>query len=227
MQGRTFKDAVFRLFARVARSFSAPKRLELLDVLAQGERDVETLACETGCSVANASRHLQVLRQTGLVASRREGVRVVYRLSGPEVERAWHGLRSLSESRLAGLPDAARDYFAGRDGLEPLERDELLRRVRQGDAVVLDVRPSQEFEAGHIAGALSMPLSTLRRRLDLLPSDREIVAYCRGPYCVLAAEAVALLRRSGRRAVRLREGFPEWRGAGLPVATGAEPGRTS
>ncbi len=223
MHGREFKDALFEQFARIAAAFASPKRIEIVDVLAQGERNVETLARETALSLANASRHLQVLKAANLVASRKDGLQVFYRLADPIVLGGYRALRSLAEARIAEVDRLVRDYFTGTDGLEPLPRQELLRRVRRRDVVVLDVRPREEYEAGHIAGAVSLPLAELRRRLADLPAGKKVVAYCRGPYCVLAAEAVNLLRQRGFDAVRLVDGYPEWRDARLPVHTGARP----
>jgi rhodanese-related sulfurtransferase/DNA-binding transcriptional ArsR family regulator len=217
MKGREFKDAVFGQFARVAAAFASPKRIEIVDVLAQGERNVETLAAETGLSLANTSRHLQVLKGASLVAARKDGLQVFYRLAAPDVLAGYRALRRLAEGRLAEVDRLVHGYFGGIDGLEPVGRSELLRRARRGEAVVVDVRPREEYEAGHIAGALSIPLSSLEKRLSEIPRSRQIVAYCRGPYCVLAAEAVRLLRRRGYRAFRLQEGYPEWRDEGLPV----------
>ncbi len=222
-RGREFKEAVFEQFAQIASAFASPKRLEIIDVLAQGERNVETLARETTLSVANTSRHLQILKTANLVASRKEGLQVFYRLADPMVLRGYRALQALSEARLAEVDRLVRDYFVSTDGLEPLPRDELLRRARSRDVVVVDVRPSEEYAAGHIAGAVSLPLAELRRRLADLPTGKTIVAYCRGPYCVLAAEAVNLLRQRGFDARRLSDGYPEWRDAGLPVESG--PGR--
>jgi rhodanese-related sulfurtransferase len=220
MRGREFKDAAFQHFAKMAHAFSAPKRLEIIDVLGQGERDVETLAREARASVANTSRHLQVLRQARLVETRKEGVRVVYRLADIAVLRCWKHLQALAESQLPEVRDAVRRYFEERDGMVPISREELQRRIRRDQVVVLDVRPVEEYRAGHIPGAVSVPLSELKGRLEEIPLDHEIVAYCRGPYCVLSAEAVALLRTTGRRAVRLVDGLPEWRDAGLEVDVG-------
>jgi rhodanese-related sulfurtransferase len=217
MRSKEFKEAVFEQFARMGQAFSSPKRLEILDVLAQGERDVETLATEASITVANASRHLQVLKNARLVAARKQGIRSIYRLADPIVLRSWKSLQALAESRLPEVNEAVRHYFQLRDGMEPISRKELLRRVEAGEVVVLDVRPRDEYEAGHIAGARCIPLSEVEQRLEGIPSDRDIVAYCRGPYCVLALKAVEILRRRGRRAFRLVEGFPEWREAGLPV----------
>jgi len=220
MDPRDFKDAVFGQFARMAQAFASPKRLEILDVLAQGERDVETLARETSQSVVNTSRHLQVLKNARLVDGRKQGVHVFYRLADPDVVSCWEGLQKLAEKRSAEVGEIARRFFAERDGMEPISLRELLARAGSGEVVILDVRPREEYASGHIRGSLSLPLAELRRRLNSLAKDREIVAYCRGPYCVLAAEAVALLRRSGRAARRLAEGFPEWRAAGRPIEKG-------
>jgi rhodanese-related sulfurtransferase len=217
MQGREFKDAVFAQFAQIAAAFASPKRIEIIDLLAQGERHVEAIAQETGLTVANTSRHLQVLKGANLVATRKEGLQVFYRLADPMVLRGYRVLRELSEARLAEVGRLVDDYFGGTDGLEPVEREELLKRARRRDVTVLDVRPPEEYAAGHIAGAVSVPLADLQRRLSELPRGRRVVAYCRGPYCVLAAEAVRLLRKRGFDAVRLKDGFPEWRDAGLPV----------
>lgn len=220
MKSRDFKDAVFQQFARVAGAFASPKRIEILDVLAQGERNVEALAAEAGLSTANASRHLQVLKGAGLVSYRKAGLQVFYRLASPKVLAGYRLLRELAEDRLAEVERLVRDYFGGVDGIEPVARGDLLARARNGEVLVVDVRPREEFEAGHIAGAVSIPLPVLAKRLSDIPADREVVAYCRGPYCVLAAEAVQLLRRRGLRAFRLRDGYPEWRDGGLPVQSG-------
>ncbi len=217
MNGREFKDAAFSQFARVAAAFGSPKRIELIDVLSQGERNVETLAAETGLSVANTSRHLQVLKGAGLVNSKKTGLQVVYRIAGPEVIEGYHTLRRIAEARIAELERVTNEFFGTLDGVEPIGREELLSRVRAGDVTVIDVRPAAEYQNGHIEGSLSLPLEELAKHLEELPPDREIVAYCRGPYCVLALEAVRLLRHKGRKAVRLEDGFPEWLDAGLPV----------
>ncbi len=217
MHGREFKDALFAKFGQIASAFASPKRIEIIDVLAQGERNVETLARQTGLSVANTSRHLQILKGANLVTARKDGLQAFYRLADPMVLRGYQSLQALAEARLAEVDRLVRDYFTSTDGLEPVPREELLRRARSRDVVVLDVRPPEEYAAGHIAGALSLPLPELKRRLADLPAGKKIVAYCRGPYCVLAAEAVRLLRQRGFDAVRLADGFPEWRDAGLPV----------
>ena len=222
VRGRDFKDAVFEQFARIAAAFASPKRIEIVDVLAQGERSVETLARETGLTIANASRHLQILKAVNLVASRREGVQVFYRLADPAVLAGYRALRRLAEARLPEVERLVRDYFSGAGGLEALPREELVRRAQEGRIVLIDVRPVEEYEAGHIAGSLSIPLGDLDRRLSEIPREKEVVAYCRGPYCVLAAEAVRRLREKGFRAVRLADGYPEWRDAGMPVEAAAE-----
>jgi rhodanese-related sulfurtransferase len=218
---RANKMALFDEFARVAKALGSGRRIELLDVLANGERAVEALAGEVGLSVANTSQHLQILRQAGLVTTRREGTSIHYRLAGPEVFELWRNLRTLAASRLAEVERLAAAYLGGRDQLEPVTREELARRLQDGDPlVILDVRPAAEHAAGHLPGAVSIPVAELRRRLAELPADREIVAYCRGPYCAFAHEAVALLRQEGFSARRLEDGLPEWRAAGLAV-TGA------
>lgn len=211
------KQQVYGLVARIGKAAASPGRLELLEVLAQGPRTVEALAQEAALSVANASRHLQVLRQAGLVEGRKQGLFVEYRLSGPDVFELLRLLRTIAERTLGDVDRLLRTYFTARDDLEPVGRPELLERLRSGSVVLVDVRPAEEYRAGHIAGAVSVPLKDLSRRLRLLPARQEIVAYCRGPYCLMAHEAVRLLRARGRRARRLVEGFPEWRASGLPV----------
>jgi rhodanese-related sulfurtransferase/DNA-binding MarR family transcriptional regulator len=218
MGDRAAKTALFDEFARVAKALASGRRIELLDVLANGERTVEALAGEVGLSVANTSQHLQILRQAGLVGSRRQGTLIHYRLAGPEVFELWRTLRTLAASRLAEVERLAVAYLGGRDDLEPVTREELARRLEDGDdLVVLDVRPAAEYAAGHLPGAVSIPVGELRRRLAELPADREIVAYCRGPYCAFAHEAVELLRDEGFAARRLEDGLPEWQAARLAV----------
>jgi rhodanese-related sulfurtransferase len=217
MGDRAAKVALFDAFARVAKALASGRRIELVDVLANGERTVEALAGEVGLSVANTSQHLQILRQAGLVSSRREGTSVHYRLAAPEVFELWRILRALAASRLAAVERLAAAYLGGRDQLEPVTRKELARRLQDDDLVVLDVRPAAEYAAGHLPGAVSIPVVELRRRLAELPADREIVAYCRGPYCAFAHEAVELLRDEGFTARRLEDGLPEWQAAGLAV----------
>jgi len=218
---RAAKDELHAQFARVGRALANPHRVELLDLLAQGERSVEVLATRAAITVGLASSHLQALRRAGLVAARRDGTRIVYRLSGDDVYELLAAVRSVATGRIADAELAARAYLG--EPVEVVSRAELLQRVRSGDAVVVDLRPTEEYEAGHIAGAISMPLAELEAHLAELPADVEIVAYCRGPYCALAPQGVALLRRAGRRARRLEDGFPEWRLAGLPVVTGSRP----
>jgi rhodanese-related sulfurtransferase len=221
MGDRETKTALFDEFARAAKALASGRRIELLDVLANGERTVEALAGQVGLSTANTSQHLQVLRQAGLVTGRRQGTRISYRLADPEVFRLWQALRSLAASRLAEVERLATAYLGARDQLEPVTRQELARRLQDGDpVVVLDVRPAAEYAAGHLPGAVSVPVGELRRRLAELPADREIVAYCRGPYCAFAHEAVAMLREEGFSARRLEDGLPEWRAAGLAVTRG-------
>jgi rhodanese-related sulfurtransferase len=218
MGDRAAKTALFDAFARAAKALASGRRIELLDVLANGERTVEALAGEVGLSAANTSQHLQILRQAGLVSSRREGTSVHYRLAAPEVFELWRTLRTLAASRLAEVERLAAAYLGSRDELQPVTREELTRRLQDGDdLVVLDVRPAAEYAAGHLPGAVSIPVGELRRRLAELPGDREIVAYCRGPYCAFAHEAVGLLRDEGFAARRLEDGLPEWQAAGLAV----------
>jgi rhodanese-related sulfurtransferase/predicted transcriptional regulator len=217
MGDRAAKTALFDEFARAAKALASGRRIELLDVLANGERTVEALAGEVGLSVANTSQHLQVLRQAGLVTSRRDGTSIHYRLAAPEVFQLWQALRTLAASQLAEVERLAATYLGDRDQLEPVTREELARRLQDDDLVVLDVRPAAEYAAGHLPGAVSIPIGELRRRLAELPADREVVAYCRGPYCAFAHEAVAVLRKEGFSARRLEDGMPEWQAAGLAV----------
>jgi ArsR family transcriptional regulator len=216
------KQAIFAEFATVARALGHPHRLELLEHLAQGERGVEALAHRLGLSVANASQHLQQLRRAGLIAARRNGKFVLYRLADEAVIGLTSSLRRVAERNVAEVDRIVRGYFSERDGLEPVSREELIERSRAGLVTVLDVRPADEFAQGHLPGALNIPLSELEASLARLDPRQEVVAYCRGAYCVLSYEAVALLRRRGFRARRLTEGLPEWRAAGLPVASGAK-----
>jgi len=214
---RRFKDSIYEQFARLGKAISAPKRLELLDLLCQGPRTVEALAEQAGISVANASQHLQVLRAARLVETEKKGLYVEYRLAGDEVCTFFFALRGLAESRLAEVEQVAREYFEQRGAMEAVESEELLRRVRNGEVTVLDVRPPEEYRAGHIPGALSIPVGELKARLRELPKDREVVAYCRGPYCVMAVEAVKLLRKRGFTAHRLEQGVIDWRARGWRV----------
>jgi rhodanese-related sulfurtransferase len=223
---REFKDDLYEQFARVGRALANPHRLELIDLLAQGERTVEDLARESAMSVANTSRHLQELRAARLVEVRREGHYGHYRLADGEVFGVWRALRELGEARLAEVDRLVGAYLTDRDSLEAVSVEELMAKTRDGSAVFLDVRPEEEYRAGHIAGARSVPVERLEAYLEAylegIPQDREVVAYCRGPYCVFSDEAVRLLRSRGFRASRLAEGFPEWRAAGLPVESSVE-----
>jgi rhodanese-related sulfurtransferase len=221
---RLFKDAIYEQFARIGQAVSSPKRLELLDLLCQGERTVEVLATETGMSVANTSQHLHVLRAARLVEAEKEGVFVTYRLADQAVCEFFRAMRVLAESRLADVEQIKRQFLEGREGMEAVDRNALLKRVQEGEVTVLDVRPMEEYLAGHIPGAISVQLKELERRLCELPRDKDIVAYCRGPYCVLAIQAVEMLREKGFRAVRLEDGVQDWRAMGLPVAVGENAG---
>lgn len=214
---RYFKDSIYEQFSRIGKAVSSPKRLELLDILCQGERTVEALAKETDLSVANASQHLQVLRAARLVETEKMGLYVSYRLADQMVCEFFLSMRVLAEKRLAEVEQIKRRFLEGREGMEPVDRDELLKRVREGAVTVIDVRPSEEFQAGHIPGAISIPLQELKRRLSKLPRDQEVVAYCRGPYCVLAVEAVEILRAKGFNAIRLEEGIQDLRAMGFPI----------
>ena len=214
------KQQVFSSLAEIAQALGHAHRLELLEHLGQGERSVEDLATRTGLTVANTSRHLQLLRRAALVVGRREGKRIFYRLSGEDaVVGLLLALSKVGERNSAEIGRVMANYFHARDELEPISRDELLDRLRCGSATVLDVRPEDEFQQGHLPGALNIPLAQLERRLAELPPDREVVAYCRGPWCVLSFEAVAALRQRGYRARRLEDGFPEWKVAGLPTGS--------
>ena len=217
MTGREAKDLLYAQFSRLGKAVSNPKRIELLELLAQTERSVDELAAASGMDFANTSAQLQVLSRARLVEGRRQGKRVIYRLADESVTRFLAALRELSRARLAEVEQVARDYFEARDHLEPLGSADLMRRLKDPATLVIDVRPAEEYAAGHIPGALSVPLSELKVRIAELPPAAEIVAYCRGPYCVLAPEAIEILHRAGLRARRLEDGFPEWRLAGLPV----------
>jgi rhodanese-related sulfurtransferase/predicted transcriptional regulator len=217
MASRDAKQALFESISLMGKAFASPRRLELLDLLAQAPRSVEELARASGQSTANASQHLQALHAAGMVTRTREGTRVRYALAGEEALRLWLALRDASAARLAEVERAAHDYLG--DDVETIGRDELRERLSKGDIVLVDVRPAEEYAAGHIEGARSIPIDELERRLVELPPDREVVAYCRGPFCAYAHEAVRQLSRSGHRARRLEEGWPEWR----LVQAGGEP----
>jgi rhodanese-related sulfurtransferase/DNA-binding transcriptional ArsR family regulator len=219
MSGRKYKDSIYKEFSRVGRAVASPRRLELLEVLAQGERSVEILAREIAQPLANTSHHLQVLREAQLVEARKEGLHVYYELAGPEVFELIRIVRLVAAKRLAEVERIVRKYLSARDELETVSRQELLDRVRAGTVIVLDVRPAEEYRAGHIPGAKSIPVDDLERRLGELGAGQEIVAYCRGPYCVMAYKAVEILRASGHQARRLADGLPEWRAEGLSVET--------
>ncbi|MHB1583270.1 MAG: ArsR/SmtB family transcription factor [Acidimicrobiales bacterium] len=221
MADRVAKEALFDAFAEVAKALSSGRRAEIVDLLAQGERSVDEIAAQIDQSVANTSHHLRAMARAGLVATRRDGTRIFYRLASDQVAEAWAALRDVAADHVAGIERLARAYLGQRDGIELVNRAELAARIRRGEVTVLDVRPPAEYAAGHITGARSTPVGELRRHLRSLPAGVEIVAYCRGPYCVYADEAVRLLTKKGFRARRLIDGFPEWKRAGLPVAVGA------
>ncbi len=216
-RGRQFKDTVYAQLARVGKTLASGPRLEILDVLCQGPRTVEALARQVGQPVANTSHHLQVLRRARLVEADRAGSHVSYRLADEDVCALFRALRAVAEARLLEIEEVTRRFLTSRTDMEPVDREVLLERVRDGDVTVLDVRPPEEYRAGHIPGAVSVPLADLERRLAELPRDRDVVAYCRGPYCVMAVEAVEVLRAHGFRASRMDEGVPDWRARGLPV----------
>jgi len=218
MGAHQHKAELYEQFARVGKALASPKRLELVDLLAQGERSVEDLAGQAGLGLSSCSAHLQVLHQARLVATRKQGTRIFYSLASDDVTRLFAGIRDAAASLLAEVSPARDAYLGG--GVEEVSRDELLRRAAAGEVIVLDVRPADEYAAGHIPGAISIPVGELAGRLAELPARTEVVAYCRGPYCVFAHDAVRLLRARGLAARRLDGGLPEWRLAGLPVATG-------
>jgi rhodanese-related sulfurtransferase len=219
---RRFKTAIYEQFARIGKAIANPSRLELLDLLCQGPRTVEALANEANLGLANTSQHLKALRVARLVEAEKAGLYVTYRLADEQVCQFFRSLRSLAETHLADIREITREFLADRKGLEPVDREALLNKVRDGAVTVLDVRPAEEYRAGHIPGALSIPLKELERRLSDLPRKRDIVAYCRGPYCVLAVEAVEMLRARGFSAFRLEQSVQDWRAEGLPVLVGEE-----
>jgi rhodanese-related sulfurtransferase/DNA-binding transcriptional ArsR family regulator len=217
---RAAKDALFEALASVGKALASGRRAEIVDLLAQGERSVEDVAAELDQSVANTSHHLRNLARAGLVRTRREGTRVIYGLASEPVLQLWTVVREVAAEHVAEVDRLAEAYLGPRDGLEPITRDELAQRIRRGEATVIDVRPAAEYEAGHVEGARSLPIKDLEQRLSALPRDADLVAYCRGPYCVFADDAVRMLRRLGFEARRLEDGFPEWKRAGLPVTVG-------
>jgi rhodanese-related sulfurtransferase/DNA-binding transcriptional ArsR family regulator len=217
---RAAKDSLFDGFAEVAKALASGRRAEIVDLLNQGERSVDEIAAEIGQSVANTSHHLRGMARAGLLSTRRNGTRIFYRLASPRVGELWSALRDVASEHVAGLERRADAYLGDRNGVEVVDRQELAARLRRREVLVLDVRPEAEFAAGHIAGARSVPITELRRHLRVLHRGAEVVAYCRGPYCVYADDAVRELNRRGFRARRLIDGFPEWKRAGLPVAAG-------
>lgn len=219
MSSGNFKKDIYTQLARVAKAVGHPNRLELLEFVSQGPRSVDELAAMTRLSMANASKHLQDLRQAGLVRARKEGVRVYYELAGSDVVDLLSAVRVVGETRLAEVEQLVRTYIDARDDLEPVPADVLVERAKQGLVTVLDVRPPEEYAAGHLPGAINIATDALADHLRRLPKGREVVAYCRGPYCLLSVDAVALLRDRGYKARRLENGFPEWKAAGLPVET--------
>jgi rhodanese-related sulfurtransferase/predicted transcriptional regulator len=219
---RAFKNQMYEQFARIVRAMANPHRLELIDLLAQGERTVEDLANQTSLSIANASQHLQTLRAAQLVEVRREGLYAYYRLGDESVFKVWQAIRDLGESRLAEIDRIVKTFLANREDLEAVSASELVSRLQTNGVVLLDVRPGEEYRAGHIPGSRSVPVSDLESALKDIPRDHEVIAYCRGPYCVFADEAVELLKARGFKAKRLDGGLPDWRAAGFPVETTSE-----
>lgn len=217
MSSSNFKQDLFTQFARVGKAFSNANRLEILEFLAQGERSVEALSKVAGLSIANTSQHLQQLRQVGLVISRKEGLKVYYQISSGDVVTLLGSIRKVAERHIAEVEQLVNSFLTVKDSLEPIPRQELLARIEQGLVVVLDVRPALEYKAGHVPGAINIPLQELEQRLKEFDQDTEIVAYCRGAHCILAFDAVAKLREQGFKASRMEDGFPEWKTEGLPV----------
>ncbi len=217
MSEQNFKSDLYEQFARIGKALSSGKRLEMLEFLAQGERSVEQLARMAGLSVANTSQHLQLLRQVGLVTARKEGLYVYYRSAGDGIVRLLAALRAVGEEHVADVNRLVKLFLANKDSLEPVPAKELWQRVKQGLVTVLDVRPPEEYAQGHIRGAINVPVTELKKRLHQIRAGQEVVAYCRGPYCLLAYEAVRVLRKKGIKARRLVDGYPEWKSAGLPV----------
>ncbi len=224
-RGRDFKNALFQQLARTTKAMASPRRLEIIDLLAQGERNVEEIATLCGMSVANASQHLQELRAALLVQVRRSGLHAYYRLADEEVFRTWQAIRDLGKRQFAEIDRLSKAYLSEREEFERIGAKELMRRIRNDEVVVLDVRPQVEFESGHIRGARSIPVAELRRRIAELSKSKEVIAYCRGPFCVYADEATSLLRRRGFQSRRLDVGYPDWKSAGLPIAIGKRSGR--
>ncbi|MGE5796424.1 MAG: ArsR/SmtB family transcription factor [Ignavibacteria bacterium] len=217
MTGREFKDLTYQQFAKIANAFASPKRLEIIDILSQGERDVDTLAKETNMNFANASRHLQILKSANLVKSRKEGVKVLYKLTNEEVIKCWHNLQSLAEITTAEIRETAKLFFEERTSMEEISADELLKRLENDEITLIDVRPKEEYSGGHIAGSISFPLKELKEKDPKLPKRKEVIAYCRGPYCVLAAEAAKILSSSGYKVRVMKGDINNWRVLGYPV----------
>jgi len=217
MSTETAKRELYQSIAKVAQALASGNRLQLLEFMAQGERSVDALAAMAGVTVANASQHLQALRRAGLVTARKEGQRVYYRVAGDDVVRLYDGLRAVAESRLAEVRQLVNEFLGDRGALEPVLAEELLARAKKGLVTVLDVRPREEVEAGHLPGAVNIPMDRLESELARLPKKREVVAYCRGPYCLMSFDAVLKLRQRGWKARRLNEGYPQWKAAGLPI----------
>jgi rhodanese-related sulfurtransferase len=220
MSGHTAKQRIYEQFGRIGKALASPSRLELLDLLGQGERSVEALARACELSVANASQHLQALYAARLVESRRDGQRIYYRLADPSVAALFQALRATAQKQLAEVDAVARDYLEGRDQFEPIDRSELQRRMKAGSVTVIDVRPVEEYEQAHLPGAICVPLDEVKEFARKAPKKKQVVAYCRGPYCVFALKAVAELKKRGLDAVRFEDGVQEWRAAGLPLEAG-------
>lgn len=220
MTGREFKDITFQHLAKAISAFGSPKRLEIIDILSQGEKDVESLARETNTSFANTSRHLQVLKNAGIVQSRKEGVRVVYYLATDEVIKCWKNIQSLAEHRSAELREVTTSFLKERSVLEPISMNQLRSKIRERNVTIIDVRPREEYLNGHLPGAVSIPLPELKNNLNNLPVDKEIVAYCRGKYCVMAPEAAEVLNRKGFKITILQDDVNSWRFAGLKIEKG-------
>jgi len=218
MGKRHFKEALYGSIALMTKALSNPHRLEIIDLLAQGEKTVEAVALEIGASIANASQHLQVLKQARLVSTRRQGHHIFYSLSNNEVFSAWYALRTLSIGQMPQVQQIINDFRSGRDSLEAITIEALQHRLNSDEVLLLDVRPAEEYRQGHIPKAVSVPVDQWDLLLDSFPQHKQIVAYCRGPFCVFADEAVARLKSKGYRAIRLEEGFPDWKSRGLPVA---------
>jgi len=217
MTGREFKDSTFQQFANIAAAFASPKRLELIDILSQGERDVDTLSNETKMNFANTSRHLQILKSSKIVTNRKDGVRVLYSLANEEVVKCWKSLQTLAEKSASEIRETARLFFEERSALTPISSTELWDKLNKDEVTLIDVRPKEEFLSGHIPEAISIPLKELKEKLSVIPTDKEVVAYCRGPYCVLAAEAAQLLTKKGFNVAILKVDINSWKAEGLPI----------